>query len=132
MNKSFTRREFAIGTTGAVGAVAAASMQANAAEKRTSETYAPFDVPKGTKQFTNENIINNDAVRMDMPLGVINGVNDGPTLIVTGGLFATEYSGVEAASRLYRDTDPAKLSGRLIVIPVITMELFNSVPLCLA
>ena len=124
MDKSFTRREFALGTTAAIGAVAATGISAKAAENK-EKTYAPFDVPKGTKQFTYENIIDNDAVRMDMPLGIINGKNDGPTMIVTGGLFATEYSGVEAASRVYRDTDPATLSGRLIIIPVITMDAFQ-------
>jgi uncharacterized protein len=102
--------------------VAASTLSASAAEEK---TYAPFDVPSGTKQFTYENIINNDAVRMDMPLGIINGAKDGPSLIVTGGLFATEYSGVEAASRVYRGTDPAKLSGRLIIIPVITYDAFQ-------
>ncbi len=124
MDKSFTRREFALGTTAAMGAVAATGISATAAENK-EKTYAPFDVPKGTKQFTYENIINNDAVRMDMPLGIINGKNNGPTMIVTGGLFATEYSGVEAASRVYHDTDPATLSGRLIIIPVITMDAFQ-------
>lgn len=124
MDKSFTRRQFTLGTTAAIGTIAAASMQANAVTSE-EKNFAPFDVPKGTKQFTYENIINNDALRMDMPLGIINGASAGPTLIVTGGLFATEYSGVEAASRLYRDTDPAKLSGRLIVIPVITYDAFQ-------
>lgn len=124
MDKSFTRREFTLGTTAAIGAVAATSITAKAADNN-EKTYAPFDVPNGAKQFTYENIINNDAVRMDMPLGIINGKNDGPTMIVTGGLFATEYSGVEAASRVYRDTDPATLSGRLIIIPVITLDAFQ-------
>ena len=48
----------------------------------------------------------------EMPVGVVNGSSDGPTLTVTGGLFATEFSGVEAASRMYRDFDPDdRLSG---------------------
>tara|TARA_R110002096_G_C14661942_1_gene728494 strand:- start:21069 stop:22163 length:1095 start_codon:yes stop_codon:yes gene_type:complete len=126
MDQKLTRRQVTLGGGTAIGAMAATQVAAAqmTAEAR-QETYAPFDVPAGTKQFTYENILNNDAVRMDMPLGVINGANDGPTLIVTGGLFATEYSGVEAASRMYRDFDPATLSGRLIIIPVITLDAFQ-------
>lgn len=125
MDKSFTRREFTVGTTAAMGVAAASTFSASTAAENNENTYSPLEVPKGKKQFTYENIINNDAVRMDMPLGIINGAKDGPTMIITGGLFATEYSGVEAASRVYRDTDPATLSGRLIIIPVITMDAFQ-------
>ena len=124
MEQKFTRRQITLGTTTAIGALAGAQMTAKA-QQVSQKTYAPFDVPAGTKQFTYVNILNNDAVRMDMPLGIINGASDGPTLIVTGGLFATEYSGVEAASRMYRDFNPATLSGRLIIIPVITLDAFQ-------
>ncbi len=123
-----TRREFAKGTTSAVGALAmggvAATAQTIDASDQTPE-YAPFDVPAGTKQFTYHTVMNNDAVRIEMPVGVVNGSGEGPTLIVTGGLFATEYSGVEAASRMYRDFDSADISGRVIIVPVITMDAFR-------
>ena len=124
-----TRREFATRTATAIGAMAATTAAttvqgANSAANE-SDLTAPFSVPQGTKQFAYHNVMNNDAARIDMPVGVVNGENDGPTLIVTGGLFATEYSGVEAASRMYRDFEPANLSGRLIVIPVITLDAFR-------
>jgi predicted deacylase len=124
-----TRREFATRTATAIGALAAttpatAVQGANGATDESNPT-APFSVPQGTKQFTYYNLMNNDAARIDMPVGIINGENDGPTLIVTGGLFATEYSGVEAASRMYREFDPENLSGRLIIIPVITLDAFR-------
>jgi predicted deacylase len=124
-----TRREFATRAASAVGVVAtttaAASVQGANRAVQQSDPTAPFNVPKGTKQFNYYNVMNNDAARIDMPVGVVNGKTDGPTLIVTGGLFATEYSGVEAASRLYRDFDPENISGRLIIIPVITLDAFR-------
>ena len=55
MDKSFTRREFAIGTTTAIGALAASSMAANAQENK---DIMLFDVASGTKQFSFYNIIN--------------------------------------------------------------------------
>ena len=127
-SQQLTRREFALGTTTAIGALAVGGSAAMAqASNATSETdnYSPFDVPSGTKQFRYHDIMNNDAARIDMPVGVVNGTGEGPTLIVTGGLFATEYSGVEAASRMYRDLDPDNISGRVIIIPVITLDAFR-------
>ena len=106
-----------------MGGVSASAQGSNNTDQ-TAE-FAPFDVPAGTKQFTYHQIMNNDAVRIEMPVGVVSGSADGPTLIVTGGLFATEFSGVEAASRMYRDFDPEAVSGRIIIIPVITMDAFR-------
>ena len=124
-----TRREFATRTAGAIGALAAttAATTAQGANRSVDESdpEAPFNIPQGTKQFNYYNLMNNDAARIDMPVGVVNGSEDGPTLIVTGGLFATEYSGVEAASRMYRDFTPEKLAGRVIIIPVITLDAFR-------
>ncbi len=134
MSESFTpnrltRREFATRTATAIGALAATTSATTAqgadGTAGESDPVAPFSVAQGTKQFAYHNVMNNDAAHIEMPVGVVNGENDGPTLIVTGGLFATEYSGVEAASRLYRDFDPANLSGRLIIIPVITLDAFR-------
>ena len=125
---NLTRRDFALGTTSAIGALAVGGM-AGAAQTTgtTAQTadFAPFDVPPGTKQFTYHTIMNNDAVCIEMPVGVVSGSSEGPTLIVTGGLFATEFSGVEAASRMYRDFDPDDISGRLIIIPVVTLDAFR-------
>jgi len=123
-----TRREFALGAGGALGALAvggaAVGAQIADASDQTAE-FAAFDVPAGTKQFSYHTVMNNDAVRIEMPVGVVSGSAEGPTLIVTGGLFATEYSGVEAASRMYRDFDPNSITGRLIIVPVITMDAFR-------
>ena len=46
----------------------------------------------------------------------------GPTVVVSGGNHGDEYEGQIAALRLVRDIDPAQVSGRIIVVPVISME----------
>ena len=126
--RPLTRREFAMGTTTALGALAVGGTQAGAQTRAPADQVAefgPFEVPPGTKQFSYHTIMNNDAVRIEMPVGVVSGSSEGPTLIVTGGLFATEYSGVEAASRMYRDFVQDDIAGRVIIIPVITMDAFR-------
>lgn len=84
--------------------------------------YDPFQVKKGEKRFGYVPIVDTVAAKFDMPVGVVNGVNDGPTLAVTGGLYPTEYCGVESASRLYQLINPEELSGKFITIPSMNMN----------
>lgn len=83
--------------------------------------FKPFEVKKNTKEFGYVQVVDNVAVSYKMPVAVVNGAEDGPTIVVTGGLYPTEYYGLEAASRLYQEIDPAKLKGRFIAIPCINM-----------
>jgi predicted deacylase len=47
---------------------------------------------------------------------------DGPTVLVSGGNHGDEYEGQVAAMRLVQEIDPARVHGRIIVIPVISRE----------
>ncbi len=80
-----------------------------------------FQVEQGTKRFGYLNVVRSLATKIDMPVGVINGSSSGPTLAVTAGLFAHEYCGIEAASRLYQLIHPEDVSGRLVIVPVVNM-----------
>ena len=85
------------------------------------ENFDPMKVGKNQKKFGYINVVDNVAARYNMPIGVVNGAKEGPTFLVTGGLYPTEYYGLESASRLYQEIDPEKLSGRFIAIPCINM-----------
>ena len=50
-----------------------------------------------------------------MPIGIIKGVTPGERITVFGGQHGTEYAGIEAAMRLFRETDPADVSGTIVV-----------------
>ena len=67
-----------------------------------------------------------------MPLFVLNGANDGPTVVVTAGIHGAEYVGIEAALRLGRDIDPRSLSGQLIIAPISSMTAFTKRAIYLA
>jgi len=47
---------------------------------------------------------------------------EGPTVLVSGGNHGDEYEGQVAALRLIDELDPAQVSGRIIVVPVISKE----------
>ena len=121
MTTRFSRREFGLGAV-SLGAIAAAGA---ATAEATTTDFDAADVPEGEKRFTYVNVVRNDAANVDVPVGVVNGSADGPTLALTGGIFATEYCGIEAASRLYRDLKPADVKGRVIIVPVVNMPAFQ-------
>ena len=59
-----------------------------------------------------------------LPMWLINGDEDGPTLVVTGGVHGAEYASIAAALELGRTLEPKGLRGRVIVVPVINMPGF--------
>lgn len=61
-----------------------------------------------------------------LPIFLINGAFDGPTLVVTAGIHGGEYPCVEAAARLGRTMDPAQLHGQVIIIPSANPIAFRS------
>jgi hypothetical protein len=61
-----------------------------------------------------------------LPMWLINGAADGPTLVVTGGVHAAEYASIAAALDVGRTVMPADLRGRLIVVPVMNLPAFSA------
>lgn len=55
----------------------------------------------------------------DLPVFVIRGAQDGPTLAVTAGVHAAEYAGIAAAITLGRALDPQTLRGTVIIVALV-------------
>jgi predicted deacylase len=51
-----------------------------------------------------------------VPVTVLNG-GRGPTALLTAGIHGDEYEGQIALARLARELDPARLAGRLVIVP---------------
>ena len=61
---------------------------------------------------------------VQIPLFLINGAEEGPTLAVTAGIHGAEYAGIEAALRFARLVDPTSLQGQVIVAPMANPPAF--------
>jgi len=61
-----------------------------------------------------------------LPVWLINGAAEGPTLVVTAGVHAAEYASIAAALELGRSLEPKNLRGRVIVVPVLDMPAFTA------
>lgn len=59
------------------------------------------------------------------PVLVVNGVNKGPTLCLTGAVHGDELNGIEIVRRTMYDLNPEKLSGRVIGVPIVNLTGFQ-------
>lgn len=63
---------------------------------------------------------------INVPVVIINGARPGPTLCLTAGVHAAEYPGIDAVLRTIQSLDPAALSGAIIAVPVVNMQMFQN------
>ncbi|MFX0195809.1 MAG: succinylglutamate desuccinylase/aspartoacylase family protein [Candidatus Hodarchaeota archaeon] len=63
---------------------------------------------------------------VQIPIVVINGIGEGPTLCLTGGIHGTEYAGMVSILNLLVVTNPKDLNGTLIGIPVVNVTGFQA------
>ena len=68
------------------------------------------------------------ALANDEPRAVISvtGTKPGPVLFVNAGLHGAEYPAIEAVIRLGKTLDPARISGTVILMPVLNLPAFQS------
>ena len=59
-----------------------------------------------------------------IPLTIINGDQDGPTLLITAGIHGGEYPGIAAAMELGRDIEPEHVAGCLIMMHPVNIQGF--------
>jgi len=58
---------------------------------------------------------------LEIPIVVINGVKEGPTLCVVGGVHGDEYEGPRAIAEIIKELNPKKLRGTFIGVPVLNV-----------
>ena len=61
-----------------------------------------------------------------IPVAIINGAEPGPTLCISGGVHGFEYSSIVAVMRTIQETDPAKLKGALVAVPILNTPGFEA------
>lgn len=60
----------------------------------------------------------------DIPVTLINGINEGKTIVISAGIHSGEYPGVAACSILSEKIDPLKVNGRIIILHCINTSGF--------
>jgi hypothetical protein len=57
--------------------------------------------------------------KYEWPYIALHGLTPGPTVLITAGIHAAEYTGIEAAIRLGRTIDPRSVIGTIAIIPLL-------------
>jgi predicted deacylase len=61
-----------------------------------------------------------------LPMWLVNGTEDGPTLVVTAGVHPAEYASIAAALSFGQALSPEGLRGRAIIVPVMNLPAFTA------
>lgn len=61
-----------------------------------------------------------------LPVTVIKGEHPGKTMLITAGIHAGEYVGIQAAIELAKELKPERVHGTVIIVKVIYKELFEN------
>jgi predicted deacylase len=81
----------------------------------------PIPLPAPGERATGEFTFGGDAglEKYRWPYIAVSGSSDGPTVLITAGIHAAEYTGIEAAIRIGRGLDPAQVRGTVLVLPLL-------------
>ena len=65
-----------------------------------------------------------DSDVVKIPITVVNGVKDGPTLALVAGVHGSEYPPILAMTKLAQQLNPAEISGKVIIVHVANVPSF--------
>lgn len=84
-------------------------------------TIGPIAIPAAGERASGHFTFAGDEglAKYEWPYIAIAGKESGPTVLVTAGIHAAEYTGIEAAIRLGRGVAPEQVHGILLVIPLL-------------
>lgn len=57
--------------------------------------------------------------KYEWPFFAIAGAAPGPTVLITAGIHAAEYTGIDAAIRLGRSLEPGSVRGTIVIVPLL-------------
>jgi predicted deacylase len=88
--------------------------------------FLDTDVAPGSRSIARLPITTRlDGSMLTVPIHVVRGATDGPTLLVVSALHGSEWFSVEVVHRVVTTVDPAGLRGTLIAIPVANPMAFE-------
>ena len=74
----------------------------------------------------NQMTIKVEGTQLKMPLSIICGEREGPTVLISTGLHGGEYPGILAMVELMRDLAPEEVSGRILALHPVNTQAFRA------
>ncbi|MDA4130766.1 MAG: succinylglutamate desuccinylase/aspartoacylase family protein [Thaumarchaeota archaeon] len=79
----------------------------------------------GEKKYQEVTIDSSNSMNVVLPVMLVNGKHEGPTLCITAGMYGDEYPGIEAAIRTFHKIAAERLHGNLVILPVLNTSTFQ-------
>lgn len=73
------------------------------------------------KSFSYLTIQDDDGGTVRLLVGIVAGAEPGPVLCITGGMYGTIYTGIDACIRIHNELNPKNLKGTVVTVPVVEM-----------
>lgn len=84
------------------------------------------EVPHGTRAQTKCTLGSDPLEPVCMPVWISRGTTPGSVLTVVSGVHGCEYAGIVAASQVFHQLDPTRLSGDIVFLPVVNPPAFRA------
>jgi predicted deacylase len=78
-----------------------------------------IEASRGTKENGFLYVHKKPAYEHKIPITIVNGAEDGPTLLVNGGEHGSEYNGPAGCVKLIQAIDPQEIKGKIILVPIV-------------
>jgi len=92
---------------------------------KSSLTIGGVTAAPGEKKFGFMKIGESPAFDIALPVGIVNGSEEGPRICLISGSHPCEYPGIDANIRLYQETKPDELRGTIVTVPVVNILGFD-------
>lgn len=86
----------------------------------------PIEAAPGARAYGHIEVARTiSRIPVTLPVNIVNGKKEGPTLVVTAAIHGQELVGSMGIGRLLRELDPQQLRGQLVAIPVVNTSAFE-------
>lgn len=66
------------------------------------------------------------GVTSPLPATLIQGPDEGPSVLITGGIHSMEFPGIQTALELAREIEPEHIHGKILIIPIVNRSGFEN------
>jgi uncharacterized protein len=100
---------------------------ASAQDTRATFTVGSATAERGQKAYGVLKVPAGVDAGYDIPVAVVHGARPGPVLAVVAGSHGSEYTSIVAVQQLISGTNPAEMSGTLILVPIVNVPSFEQI-----
>ncbi len=105
--------------------MSAASRLAQTADPRPTITVGSASAARGQKATGVIAVPPGSDAGTNIPVAVVHGANPGPVLALVAGAHGTEYASIIALEKMIAMLDPARISGTVVIVPLVNLASFE-------